>query len=282
MAGYYISVGKDRFGPLSEKEVIEGVKKGQISLLDLIFHAQIKEWVMLFQHPDFSDLDSADGDANIEQDSHVVMGLVSDKCGEEYRNGVKALNEDPPNFKTTYWYQQENPHKELKFLDILTLLKSKKVTEHSLISKNPAGPWLPVVEWEEFSPEYRAKYKASTKQDLPDVKLRRKSQRFNCGKYFVVQARENLFKAFCSEISRGGLSLIAKISRCSTNEEVKIIFKDSLGNGSFDAKGVVISERKVRFPGAEEKFMRYGIRITHLSEAGKAFVLKHTTKSVKP
>jgi hypothetical protein len=280
MKTYYISNGKEKFGPLTEREVVEAVKRGQINLFDMIFYKQTGEWMLLIQHPDFSDLESTGSTLSVEE-SHVAIGLLSDEDSIHNNSNISVLQEDTPDLTPIYWHIKSNPDKELTFLDMLFLLTSKKIYEHSLISKNSAGPWRPVIEWKEFSLEFRNKYKKTSKTDLPDVQLRRKFPRYTCGKNFLFQNTSALFKAFCLDTSQAGMSILVRSSKCAIGDVLKIKFNDSSVVKNFDAKGVVISERKVRMPGSEEIFIRYGISFTHFSPEGQKFILNLTKIPLK-
>ncbi|HEY8271504.1 MAG TPA: GYF domain-containing protein, partial [Pseudobdellovibrionaceae bacterium] len=147
MKKYYISNGQENFGPLTEQEIMEAVRKGQINLFDMIFHDQLSEWVMLIQHPDFSDQGSEEINAS-EEKSHIVLGLLSVENSQENTNNAFILDEDTPELTAVCWHIKNDPDKELTFLDVLFLLSTKKISEHSLISKNRVGPWLPLAKWE--------------------------------------------------------------------------------------------------------------------------------------
>lgn len=148
-----------------------------------------------------------------------------------------------------------------------------------MISKNPHGPWLPVINWEEFSPQSLENFKQASDAALPDVHIRRKSRRFSYGKVFVALSKKGTgFQIFCPDISKGGLAFLVRAAKCDLNEELMIKFDDKLEDGKFDAKGVVVSIRKARLPGADNVYIRYGVRFTALSEKGKKFILQLTAE----
>ncbi|MNL23297.1 hypothetical protein D3C87_1446780 [compost metagenome] len=53
-----------------------------------------------------------------------------------------------------------------------------------------------------------------------------------------------------------------------------IKFKDAMEDKNFDAKGVVISARRVRIAGHDQAFVRYGVRFTHLTSSGRDFLAR--------
>ncbi len=273
---YYLTTGKEKLGPLSEKNVLDGVRSGKISLFDMILNNQTGEWMMLAQHPDFSDLEAgSDDDINSENGNHLAVGLISDQVDDDAELPEFITPDNFPLLTPVYWYEKEKNHQRLKYLDVLSLIHSHKLSEQSLISKNPQGPWLPLAEWEEFSPQAVESFKQSSSEDLPDINIRRRAQRFNSGKVFVALTKKGKgFQVFCPDISKGGLAFLVRAAKCDLNEEIMIKFDDKLEDGKFDAKGVIVSIRKARLPGADSVYVRYGVRFTALSENGKKFILK--------
>ncbi|MDG0817292.1 PilZ domain-containing protein [Bdellovibrio svalbardensis] len=274
---YFLSTGKQKIGPLSERAVQDGVRSGKIQLFDMILNAQTNEWVMLMQHPDFSDLENGSDDSLNEErsqkESHAAVGLISDSIDEDTR-GISFLTPDNiPILTPVYWYEKDNAHKRLKYLEVLSMIHSQKLSEQSLISKNPTGPWRKLVDWEDFSPASLENYKQVSKDNLPDINIRRKFPRFECGKVFVVLSKGKGYQAFCPDISKSGLAFIVRSPKADLNDPIVIKFNDSLTGNKFDAKGVVVSVRKVRLPGSESIYIRYGVRFTHLSESGRDFIL---------
>lgn len=81
-----------------------------------------------------------------------------------------------------------------------------------------------------------------------------------------------MFKAFCLETSEEGMSIVIKTKRCAVRDTIRIKFSDTLKSYNFDAKGVVIAEKKVKMPGSEELLNRFSIRFTHFTVDGKAFI----------
>ena len=104
--------------------------------------------------------------------------------------------------------------------------------------------------------------------------VRRKSPRYECGKVFILMSQAGGFQAFCPDISKSGMAFLVRSTKANLNEQFMVKFSDNTGDGKFDAKGLVVSARKVKLPGSENIYIRYGLRFTHLSVAGKAFILQ--------
>lgn len=278
---YYLTTGKDKLGPLSEADIIKAVRSGKISMFDMILNNQTNEWMMLAQHPDFSDLDSSQAEEEeISEDSdHFAIGLLSDKADNS--NGLDLPEFiTPDNFPIltpVYWYEKDKAHQKLKYLDVLSLVHSHKLTEQSLISNSAQGPWQPLIKWEEFSAESLKSFKDASHEALPDVHIRRQTKRFNAGLVFTALTKKGKgFQIFCPDISKGGLAFLVRAAKCDLKEEIMIKFSDNLQDGRFDAKGVIVSIRKAKLPGADDIYVRYGVRFTALSEQGKKYILKIT------
>lgn len=275
-AGYYLSTGKEKIGPLSEKAITDGVRKGKISLFDMILNNQTGEWMMLIQHPDFSDLEAPSEDSGSESseyENHVAVGLISSDLSDETQAGAFVTPDNFPILTPVYWYEKSRSSHPLKYLDVLAMVHEHKLSEQSLIAKNPNGPWQKLIDWEEFSPKSLEEYKQVSGDELPDVKIRRKSPRFNCGKVFVaLSSKGKGFQFFCPDISKTGMALIVRTAKCDLNEPIMVKFSDKLADSKFDVKGVIVSVRKVRLPGSTEIYIRYGLRFTHVSEAGRKFI----------
>lgn len=276
---YYLTTGNNKLGPLTEKNIVDGVRSGKISLFDMILNNQTGEWMMLAQHPDFSDLDdTSKSEESSEQSDHLAVGLISDTDSGDNLNLPEFITPDNfPILTPVYWYEKDHTDRGLKYFDVLALVHSHKLSEQSLISKNPQGPWQPLISWDEFSPKSIEEYKKISTENLPEVHVRRKTQRFNSGKVFIALSKKNQgFQIFCADISKSGLGFLVRSAKFSLNDELMIKFDDKLQDSKFDAKGVIVSIRKVRLPGAENVYVRYGFRFTALSEAGKKYLLKAT------
>lgn len=273
-AQYYLTTGNQKIGPLSEKAIHDGIRAGKISLFDMIYNHQSSEWVMLMQHPDFSDLDSgSDDDSSSQHQGHLAVGLISDRMDDEHTLvPANILADNFPSLEPVYWYEKDNTSKRLKYLDVLSLIHAHKLSEHSMLAKQPTGPWQRLIDWDEFSPASLEKYKQASAVNLPDVNIRRKFPRYTVGSVFVAIAQNKGFQVFCPDISKSGLAFLVREPKCGIKDEVILKFADKVTENKFDAKGVVVSVRKVRLPGSEQIYLRYGVKFTHLSENGKAFI----------
>lgn len=266
---YFLSNKKEGVGPLSEADVIKGIKAGKISLFDMILNQQTGEWVMLMQHPDFSDLDEA---AVEDEPEKMVAGLISE--GSFTRPIVTAPIEskEVPELVPVQWYFLDIPGQGYGYLQALSLINNKKISEHTLTAQSPQGPWKKLTEWDDFSPQARADFKKNSDINIPELNLRRRYPRFICGKNFLVLASDKMSRMFCSDISQSGMSLIVRADVFHPHEVVTVKFKDILEDNSFDAKGKVISMRRVRIPGHTGMYIRYGVRFTHMTSTGRLFI----------
>ena len=272
---YFITNGKEKLGPFTEQQIVNALRRGQLSMFDMILHEQKSEWVMILQHPDFFDLqiDSVKREPKKKSHPKPVVALAKDLQDDE--DITQVLDADSPELVPIHWYLQGNPQ-SFNFLQVLFLLKTKKATEHTRISKNPNGPWEPLVAWSEFSQDFRDQYQKITNTELPEVHLRRKFPRIPCGHNFIFQVSDIAFKAFCLETSEEGLSLVLKSKRCVVGDVILIKFAETMVQGRFDAKGIVLSEKKFTAPGSDEIFLRMSVRFTHFSEEGKFFIATRT------
>ncbi len=279
---YYLTSGKQKIGPLSEKSILDGIRSGKIQLFDMILNNQTNEWVMLIQHPDFSDLEGSAEESREEErptgEQHAAVGLISDTIDEDTRGISFVTPDNIPILTPVYWYEKDHAEKRMKYLEVLSLVHTHKLSEQSLLSKSPKGPWQKLVEWDEFSPESLENYKQVSKDDLPDINIRRKFPRFECGKVFVILSKGKGYQAFCPDISKTGLAFIVRTPKADLNDVVVVKFNDLVEGNKFDAKGTVVSVRKVKLPGSDNIYIRYGVRFSHLSESGRDFILKSATK----
>jgi hypothetical protein len=276
---YFLSNSQNGVGPLSEKDIVKGVRSGKISLFDLILNQQSNEWVMLLQHPDFSDIEDVSSDDGSEKQ---IIGLIDEGSFTSPVVNSKITAREIPELEPVYWFREEDPRTAYNFLQMLSLINNKKVLEHSLIAQSPKGPFRRLVEWEEFSDSSRESFKKSANINIPDLKLRRKHPRQASGKNFLVLSGNRLLRVFCTDMSQSGLSLLVRADLFKNQESVVIKFKDSMEEKNFDAKGVVISARRVRIAGQDQTFVRYGIRFTHLTSSGRDFLGKMAQQSDAP
>lgn len=267
---YFLSNSQKGVGPLSEKDIVKGVRSGKISVFDLILNQQTNQWVMLLQHPDFSDI----GDASSEEDSDQkqMIGLIDEGSFTAPAVNVAISKQEVPELEPVFWFRQDDPKTAYRFLQMLSLINNGKVLEHSLVGQSPQGPFRRLVEWDDFSESSRESFKKVANINIPDLKLRRRHPRKVCAQNFLVLSEGRLLRVLCSDMSQSGMSLLVRSDLLKNQETVVIKFKDALEDKTFDAKGVVISARRVRLAGHEQPFVRFGIRFTHLTSSGRDFL----------
>lgn len=273
---YFIKSGTKTLGPLSEKNVIEALRSGKISLFDLILSQQTQEWVMLMQHPDFSEiLEESGSDTPPEKSDYVAVGLIDEELTFDNSafSGLLSPAKEPL-VDTVYWYKRNQAQQALKYLDVLSQIRDHRLSEDSEISKSPMGPWKKIIDWEEFKPESVSKFRASTTENVPDVNIRRKHARHNSGEVFIIIAQNKGFQALCPDISKSGMAFLIRSSRCQLKESIMVRFAKELDGNKVDARGEIVSIRKVRISGSDQTFYRYGVRFTHLTENGRSYLEK--------
>ncbi len=265
---YFLLVNKQKVGPFSEKDLLRGLKAQKISLFDMVFNQQTNEWIMLMQHPDFSNIES-DYDEDLDQ-GEESLGLLSEGGAQAPRTSKGMFSEEITSFHPVLWYLKSERPAGLKFLVVLSMINSHQISEQTLIAQNSSGPWKPLIDWPDFSLASRAEYRKTTSTPVPEVNLRRQSPRITFGKNLLVLTREKVSRVFCLDVSKSGMSLILRIDLYTPGEEIYVKFKDDLEDKHFDLKAKVISARKVSLPGYTEEFVRYGVRFTHLTTHGRS------------
>lgn len=271
---YYIKSGTKTLGPLTEKNVVEALRTGKISLFDMILSNQTQEWVMLMQHPDFSEvLEESGSDTSSDNSDYKAVGLIDEELTFDNSafSGLLSASKEPL-VETVYWYKKNQIQKPLKYLDVLSEIHEHHLSEQSEISKSPSGPWKKLIDWDEFKPESVSKFRASTSESVPNINIRRKHTRHDSGEIFIIIAQNKGFQALCPDISKSGMAFMIRSSRCQLNENIMVRFAKELDGNKVDARGEVVSIRKVRIPGSDQIFYRYGVRFTHLTENGKKYL----------
>jgi|GEM_PF-1827722 PilZ domain. len=272
--GYYLSINKEKAGPFEAPEIISWIQSGKITLFDMIFNQQMNQWMMVMQHPDFSDLEYSQAPVKRSDNTGIRRAPVNE--GTFTRPAVPKhevmVNDEISLLVPMHWFLKDEPQKPRTYLEVLSLINQRQVNEHTLISKNANGPWKKVLEWEEYSLGARAEFKKASKEEVPDVNMRRKNERHISGQHFVFLTKDRTYKIYCSDISKTGLGVIVRQELFNLEQEVYIRFADKVTDNNFDAKAIVVSSRKVKLPGSDEIFTRYGIRFTHMSMGGKTYI----------
>lgn len=273
MNGYYLSIAKKKVGPYSQDEIIGWIQSGKITLFDMVFNQQMNQWMMLMQHPDFSDLEYSrvKRASPVHATAPVNEGTFTKPSAPKHE---AMIADEISLLVPLHWYLQDQPNNALKYLEVLSLIGQKKVFEHTLIAKNAKGPFKRLIEWEEYSASSREEFKKGSNEPVPDVNIRRQTERHNSGQNFIFQTKERTLKIFCADISKTGLGVIVRQALFNLEDEIYVRFDETVTDNNFDAKAVVVSSRRVKLPGSDEIFVRYGIRFTHMSSAGKAYIEK--------
>lgn len=274
---YYLKSGDQKLGPFSEAQILEGLRTGKISLFDFIFNKQSNAWVMLMSHPDFCDTeyrpassvqDDEDGDS---KDQTMTVGLLGQGFG--VKPDATIENEILTEIGKSYWFEKSDPARSYKYLDVVSLIHKGVFTEQTLVAKRTQGPWQPIIDWEDFSPSSLSQFKQIATAEVPEIRIRRRHPRFDLGKVFIFFVYGNAFKAFCPDISKYGLSFVVQSQRAEVDDEVYVKFSEDVADQSFDAKAVVVGFRKIRVADSGKVYIRYSLRFTHFSEAGKSKLL---------
>lgn len=318
-AEYYIISGKQRVGPLSSQQILAGIGSGKISFFDLIYNHQLSDWVMIMQHPDFSQLEESQmsssgtpnksGDHGDEVTSFSSVGLdpsseytmtgssspsfgllpsaelVDDDSSKLIKgSGVPDQNSVPveedviQELRSTTWYLESDLNSPLKYLEVLKLLKGRSLSEHSNISTSLHGPFKPIIEWEDFSKKSIEEFLRQMDASLPQDIMRRRHQRYPCGKIFIFAFGGKGFRALCPDISKSGISFIVQNPKVGVGQSVYVKFSEQLSDNVFDAKAEVVGCRKIRIANTGKVYFRHAMRFTHLSESGRKIVAELTSK----
>lgn len=281
-AEYFLMAGDQKIGPFTERQILQGIRSGKFSLFDNIFDKQKGAWVMMMQHPDFCDVEMSSNDDYDQGSDHSSadsggLGLAATEFRENFDSNLDIANELLPELEHAYWYEKNLPEHPLRFLDIVSLLRARKFSEHTLISKSSEGPFRPLIQWDEFSAKSLAEYQSSSNSELPEVTIRRKAQRFDCGKVFIFVADGKAFKAFCTDISRTGMSFVVRTPKAFMDDSLHVKLSETMQDQKFDAKATVVGIRKIRVSESGDVYIRYAIRFTHISESG----VKHIAELTK-
>jgi hypothetical protein len=209
--------------------------------------------------------------------------LIDDNSSKLIQNiaglGVNSLNIEEdivPELKTTLWYLEKDQQKPLKYLEVLHLLKERNLSEHTKVSTSREGPFKAIIEWDDFSKKSLEEFLKTFEGNPPQDILRRRHQRFPCGKVFIFAFAGRGFSALCPDISKSGVSFVVHGPKIGVGQVVFVKFSDQLSDNKFDAKAEIVGCRKIRIASSGKIYYRHAMRFTHLSESGKLVVASFT------
>ncbi len=240
---YYLSFEGSHIGPYSVDAIVKRVTAKQSQWTDYIYDEAIGEWVMLLEHPEFS-----------EKNLPNKPAAASDRSPED-------------RIKDKEWFilKEGNNYGPFSKLELVQMLQEKNIFEYDYVWCHVMPAWKRVADIPEFSADSIKNLKESSQVEISEVFFRRRHARAQYGASLIVHNNKTVFKGTTFEISAGGAGVLIDNSELQPGQTLFLHFKPGDGVPPFNAVCQIVSKQLLKDAGSEAK-ARYGVKFMSVSQ----------------
>lgn len=283
MSQYYISHEGQQIGPMTMQEVVDGVRKNKLALMDYIYDDAKGDWVMLMEFPEVAlalkdhkpappKMPPPKHHQQTEQETSMIKAKV-----EEARKAGETVSEHT----ITEWFilKGENKFGPFAFTDVVKMLQQKVVFEFDFVWHSGLASWKRIAEVDVYQPESIRKLQTTKLPDIEEVFFRRRHRRMNYNGTILVHDNKTVWKGEGMEISAGGAGVVMENAMIVPGQTLYLHFKPCDGVPPFNAVCEVVSKQFVNGVKEKDAPIRYGLKFTNISANTQQFLHEITRKS---
>ncbi|MGE0764275.1 MAG: GYF domain-containing protein [Bdellovibrionales bacterium] len=279
MSQFYISHEGQQIGPMSLTEIVDGVRKNKLSLLDYVYDDGKGDWVLLMEYPavaqQLKDHKPAPPPKKMPpqqagpEATAPEAALVADKVNEAKARG-EPLNEHA----ISEWYvlKGENKFGPFAFNDVVKMLQQKVVFEFDFVWHPGMASWKRIAELASFNADSIRKLQTANMPDIQEVFFRRRHRRMNYNGTILVHDNKTVWKGGGMEISAGGAGVVMENAMIVPGQTLYLHFKPCDGVPPFNAVCEVVSKQFVEGVREKNAPIRYGLKFTSISANTQQFL----------
>lgn len=253
---YFLSRKDEAWGPFNHDQVLEKLKTSEYPVTGYVFEENDKNWVMIFEHPDFAD--------------HIPE--------EALKSQDKKTVPQPTPLTEKEWFvlKDGNNYGPFSKLEVVQMLQSKALYEFDYVWHKDLGVWKRVADIPEFGEAAMRDLQKSGTIVVNEVFFRRRHLRAACDSSIIVHDNKAVYKGRSIEVSIGGAGLLIENHDFTPGQTIFLHFKPGSGVPPFNAVCQIISKSQAR--GAAST-TRYGVKFTSISHLSKQAIKTFTDQS---
>lgn len=255
---YYLSNNGTHIGPFNQETVLKKIETQEHQWTDYIYDESMGEWLMLLEHPEFSQKMST---------KHPAHPSVATP---EPKNGLKD--------KEWYILKEGNNYGPFCRLELIQMLQEKALFEYDYIWHAQFSAWQRIAEVKDFAPEAIRTMKESKDSDLGEVFFRRRHVRASYGASLIVHNNKAVFRGQAFEISAGGAGVLIPSPGLQPGQSLFLHFQPGDGVPPFNAVCQIVSKQYVRDIATGNEPVKYGVKFTTLSQSARESIKNFTAK----
>lgn len=247
MQRYYLSKNGQHVGPYSFDEVCKKLESQEHSWMDYVFDDTQKDWILLIEHPVFSQ----------KFNTQIIAKPASHQ---------KSKQTDSK-YKDKEWFILRNGSNAGPFsqLELIQMLQEQSLFEYDYIWHQTLNSWKKLAEVDSFKPDRIKALKESGNAEMTEVFFRRRHLRAQYGCSLIVHDNKTIFKGESLEIGAGGAGLLIDNPHLKTGQTVYLHFQPGDGVPPFNAVCNIVSKQRIEST-TNLKPLRYGVRFTSVSQ----------------
>lgn len=250
---YYLSNNGTHIGPYTIETVLKKLDSKEHQWTDYIFDETLGDWIMLLEHPEFSN-----------------------KLSSQPATRPDGTTDSAGKYKDREWYllKEGNNYGPFCKLELVQMLQEKTLFEYDYIWHAKLPSWKRVAEVEDFSPDLiRAMH---TEPGVAEVFFRRRHARAQYGASLIVHNNKTVFRGQALEISAGGAGVLIESSLLQPGQSLFLHFQPGDGVPPFNAVCQVVSKQYIQDNSTEVQPIKYGVKFTTLSQSVRENIKNYT------
>lgn len=263
---FFLSKDGTQVGPYLPDQVLAFLKAGDHSWTDYLWDEFKKDWVMILEHPQFSEK-FANGYAPHKK---TEIPLSTEKS-------IARTMEEKLKEKAWYILKEGNNYGPFSRIEVVQMLQEKTLFEHDFIWKEDFAAWKHVSDVDEFKPSGIKALKDSGLHEVSEVFFRRRHLRAKYGCSVIVHNSKTVFRGSSVEISAGGAGVCLNTNLLLPGQNVFLHFKPGDGVPPFNATCLIVS-RSTHYGEKNEPTYKYGFKFLNVASSVKDSIKEYTTQ----
>lgn len=262
---FYLSERGNQIGPFSVEDVLRRLDDKKAQWTDYIFADDLKDWVLLMSHPDFTKAFNAGR-------ARPATKIISMPPTFDLRPHSELRE------KEWFLLRDGNNYGPFSRLDLVQMLQEKSLFEYDFVWHHGMDAWKRVAEVKDFKPDQIRALKDSKDPDVSEVFFRRRHARAKYGCSLLVHNNKTVFKGESFEISEGGAGVVIENPGLQPGQTIYLHFQPGDGVPPFNAICNIVSKSWVK-ESSEPQAVRYGVKFSSMSQSVRESIRDFTKRT---
>lgn len=247
---FYLSKNGAHVGPFSLDEVCKKLESKEHSWMDYIYDDRKEDWILLIEHPVFTE----------KFNKNFIKPSAQTSHGSHLSKAVSMKDKE--------WYTLKNGSNFGPFsqLELIQMLQEKTLFEYDYVWHHSMSSWKRIADVPEYSPDRIKSLIDSNQSEIAEIFFRRRHLRAQYGCSVIVHNNKSVFKGHGLEISAGGAGLMIENHLLNPGQTLFLHFQPGEGVPPFNAVCTIVSKQAPRSPVVEGTAVKYGVKFTSVSQ----------------